>query len=415
MTTENKPAEQAIGARLSVMMFLEFFVWGGWYVTVSNYMEAHGLASHIGMAFSLCPIAAIVSPFFLGMVADRFFATEKVLSVLHLVGGLALLAVPFVGAGSPTLFLAVLGVHALCYTPTLGLTNALAFHHVKDAQKQFPMIRVFGTIGWIVAGIIISKVLHGDTKDIQFYVAGAAAIILGIYSLTLPHTPAPSAGQKATVHDILGLDTLALLKKPAFFTFLFSSFLICIPLAFYYAFAAVFVKHVGFTDPAFTMGLGQWLEIFFMLIMPLCFAHLGVKWMLLVGMGAWVARYGLFAMAAGSASPVMWAVLIGIALHGVCYDFFFVTGQIYVDRAANAKIRGQAQGFLVLVTQGVGMLIGAQIAGMLFNANTTKVADQVQTQWVPVWLIPCIAAGAIMLFFGVLFRENGKKKELEAA
>ncbi len=410
MSQSDKPAYAGTGARLSVMMFLQFFVWGAWYVTVGNYMGANDMTDKIAWAYSLCPIAAIVSPFFLGIVADRFFATERVLAVLHIIGGIALVLAPAVGAGNPQLFLGMLLLHTLCYLPTLGLTNTLAFHHMDNPQKQFPMVRVFGTIGWIVANIVVSKLLHADTLPAQFHVAGAAAILLGLYSVTLPHTPAPSAGQKANVRDILGLDSLALLKQPAFAVFMASSFLICIPLAAYYSFAPVFVKSLGVADPAFNMSFGQMSEIFFMLVMPLCFARLGVKWMLLIGMFAWVARYGFFA--AASTNHVMALVMLGILLHGICYDFFFVTGQIYVDRVASVKIRAQAQGFLVLVTQGIGMLIGAQVAGYIVKSNT--VGETVQ--WQNVWLIPCIAAGVILLIFAALFREPASSGEaLESA
>ncbi len=409
MTQAQQPGYAGTGARLSAMMFLQFFVWGGWYVTVGNYMDANGMSDKIAWAYSLCPIAAIISPFFLGMVADRFFATERVLAVMHILGGAALLVAPSLGSASPTVFITILLIHTLCYMPTLGLTNTLAFHHMSDPEKQFPMVRVFGTIGWIVANIVVSKLLHGDTLPVQFYVAGGAAVALGLYSFSLPHTPAPAAGQKAKVRDILGLDSIGLLRRPEFAVFMVSSFLICIPLAFYYSFAPVFVKSVGVADPAFNMSFGQMSEIFFMLVMPLCFRRLGVKWMLLVGMFAWVARYGLFAGAA--TSGIFPLIMIGIILHGICYDFFFVTGQIYVDQVASVQIRGQAQGFLVLVTQGIGMLIGAQVAGRIVAANT--VGETVR--WFSVWIIPCVAAGIIMLIFAALFRMPKAEAEPEAA
>jgi nucleoside transporter len=379
------------------MMFLQFFLWGGWYVTVGNFMKAHNMEANIAWAYSVGPIAAIISPFFLGMVADRFFATERVLAILHLIGGGILLAMPSVDPGT---FKMLLLLHMLCYMPTLGLTNTLAFHNVANAEKQCPIIRVFGTIGWIVAGLLVSAVLHADTSPIQFYVAGGAGVLLGLYSFTLPHTPPPSRGKQTTVRDILGLDSLALMKNPSFSVFMISSVLICIPLAFYYAYAPVFVGDIGIADPASKMSFGQMSEFFFMLVMPLFFARLGVKWMLFVGMLAWVVRYGLFA--AASTNHMLALVLGGIVLHGICYDFFFVTGQIYVDKKASAAIRGQAQGFLVLVTQGVGMLIGAQLSGAIHDHY--KVGEAVQ--WQMVWLIPCIAAGVIMVLFAALFRDD---------
>lgn len=400
---------QNVAARLSVMMFLEFLIWGGWYVTVGNYMGAHGMSDQIATVYSLCPIAAIISPFFLGMVADRFFSTEKVLGALSLLGGIFLMLVPILApSGKPGLFIGLLLMHALCFMPTLGLTSSLTFHNVTDQEKQFPVIRVFGTIGWIAANWIVSKWLHGDQTAVQFWVAGGASVLLGFYSFSLPHTPPPSAGKKATVHDILGLDAIALLKKRSFAVFIVSSLLICIPLAFYYAYAAVYVKAVGIADPAFNMSFGQFGEIFFMLLMPVLFLRLGVKYMLLAAMVAWVARYGLFAAAADA--HTVWMVMGGIILHGICYDFFVVTGQIYVDKRASPKIRGQAQGLLVLVTQGVGMLIGAQAAGKIFA--TQKLAGDA-VNWQKLWAIPCIAAAVIAVLFFLLFRDDSNEPPVE--
>jgi nucleoside transporter len=429
--------------RLSIMMFLQFFVWGAWYVTVGNYMGAHQMGKFIFWAYTVGPIAAIISPFFLGMVADRFFATEHILSAMHLLGGAALIAAPFftpVGGGSHWPFIAVLLIHMLCYMPTLGLTNTLAFHNLSNREKQFPIVRVLGTIGWIAANIVVSKLLKADNERAQFFVAGGAALLLGLFSFTLPHTPPPAKGKAPSVRDVLGLDALGLMKKRSFAVFVISSFLICIPLAAYYNYAPVFADAAGFHNVAFNMSYGQMAEVVFMVLMPLFFARLGVKWMLLIGMFAWVLRYGLFAGAAGSG--VLWMILGGILLHGICYDFFFVTGFIYVDQQAPQKIRGQAQGLLVLITQGLGMLIGAQLIGRLVNSYTADDAggllekaaalrDQaaaaagVEAQtlwsqasevllsardWQTIWLIPCIMAAVVAVAFMVLFRDNSSTK-----
>ncbi len=331
-------------ARLSIMMLLQFFVWGCWYVTIGNYMTAVGMNSVTHWAYTVGPIAAIISPFFLGLVADRFFSAEKVLGVLHLIGGVALIATPFF-EDRPVLFISGLGIHMLCYMPTLGLTNSLAFHNIQDQEKQFPLIRVFGTIGWIVAGVLVSAVLKADATAIPLRVAGGAGLLLGLYAFGLPHTPPPAAGTEVTVRRIIGLDALAQLRGSAFWIFIVCSFLLCIPLAVYYNFAPIFVNNVGLPDPAFKMSFGQMSEVLFMLSMPWFFRSLGVKWMLAVGAGAWALRYMLFALAAPDGAAVL--ILGGIVLHGICYDFFFVTGQIYVDRKANPAIRAQAQGFLV--------------------------------------------------------------------
>ena len=354
--------------RLSVMMFLEFFVWGAWYVTVGNYMKAHGMFDEVKWAYTVGPIAAIISPFFLGMIADRFFATERVLSAMHLIGGAAMLVAPLAAAWGPGYFIAALAVHMLAYMPTLGLTNTLAFHHIEDQERDFPVIRVFGTIGWIVANWVVSIVFRADFQPTQFYVTGIAAWGLALYSLTLPHTPPPAAGKRVTLGEIVGIDALRLLREPSFTVFLVGSFLICIPLAAYYAFAPLYAGKIGFSDVAFTMSFGQVSEIVFMLLMPWFFRKLGVKWMLLTGMLAWVVRYGLFA--AADDGNIRWMALLAILLHGLCYDFFFVTGFIYTDKKCTRNIRGQAQGLLVLVTQGLGLGIGAQLVGWLVASAT---------------------------------------------
>jgi len=395
-------------SRLSVMMFLQFFVWGGWYVTIGNYMTEIGMGSLTHWAYTVGPIAAILSPFFLGLVADRLFSVEKVLGVMHLIGGTALLVTPFF-ADRPVLFILGLGVHMLCYMPTLGLTNSLAFHNIEDQARQFPLIRVFGTIGWIVAGILVSAVLKADATSIPLRVAGSASILLGLFAFSLPHTPPPAAGSPVRVRQIIGLDALAQLRGRAFWIFIACSFLLCIPLAVYYNFAPIYVSDVGVSDPAFKMSFGQMSEVIFMLAMPWFFRRFGVKWMLVVGAGAWALRYTLFAAAAPGGTMSM--ILGGILLHGICYDFFFVTGQIYVDQKASPAIRAQAQGFLVLVTYGFGMLIGAQASGLIFN-SFLGTADRLTTgQWAQFWTIPAVLAAVVLIVFMVAFRDRSVEVE----
>jgi nucleoside transporter len=392
-------------AQLSVMMFLEFFVWGAWYVTVGNYMANVGMTEVIYWAYTVGPIGGIISPFFLGMIADRFFATEKVLGVMHIIGGIALFCAPF-AQSAPSTFILLLLIHMLCYMPTVGLANTLAFHHISNQEKQFPIIRVFGTIGWIVANIIVSYVLNADQKPLPLHIAGVSGILMGLYSFTLPHTPPPAAGQKVSARQILGLDALAKLKSASFNVFILCSFLICIPLAAYYSYAPVFVNASGISNPAFKMSFGQMSEVLFMLALPVFFARFGVKWTLLVGMLAWVLRYLLFSIAAPAS--IFWMIMTGVILHGVCYDFFFVAGQIYVDKKAIPEIRGQAQGFIVLVTYGVGMLIGAQVTGWLFNAIVTGNGAEVLSQWRVFWALPAVFAGAVLVLFASQFKEQIK-------
>jgi nucleoside transporter len=326
---------------------------------------------------------------------------------LHLIGGALLLVAPTFAEGanaSPLLFVSLLLLHMLCYMPTLGLTNTLAFHNLTNQEKQFPMIRVFGTLGWIVANIVVSDWLKADFVKTPILVAGVAGVIMGLYSFTLPHTPPPSAGKQASVREIIGLDALTQLSSGSFWVFIISSLLVCIPLSAYYAYAPVFLGAAGVEQPAATMKWGQISEVGFMVLMPLFFVRLGVKWMLIVGIFAWVSRYALFAVAAPS--EIFWMMFVGVLLHGICYDFFFVTGQIYVDKKAHPAIRGQAQGFLVLSTLGVGMLVGTFVSGRLFKEIVTGEGAEALNQYQTFWAIPAVGALAIMVVFALLFRET---------
>ena len=401
-----------VRARLSAMMFLQFFIWGAWYTTIAVYMTHHGMETLTHWPYTVNPIAAIVAPFFLGLVADRYFATERVLGVLHLLGGVVMFAVP--GAtGAPTVFILLLLFYNLCYMPTLGLANSLAFHHIQSQETQFPLIRVFGTIGWIIAGWFISLVLGPLTGLIPeqtampIYATAIASVVLGLYSFTLPHTPPPGAGQRVSLRSIAGLDALTQLGDRAFYVFIAASLLLCIPLAAYYNFTQIFLGSAGVTKIAATQTLGQISETGFMLLMPLMFARLGVKRMLMAGMAAWVLRYALFAIAAPGA--VFWLIALGILLHGVCYDFFFVTGQIYVDKKSTPAVRGQAQGFLVLVTYGIGMLIGAQVAGNVYNRMLGGAASLTLDRWPGFWVLPAGFAAVVLLLFALLFRPGGAR------
>jgi nucleoside transporter len=401
-----------IRTKLSTMMFLQFFIWGAWYTTIAVYMTNHGMERLTFWPYTVNPIAAIVAPFFLGLVADRYFATEKVLGVLHLLGGLILLAVPrFIG--QPTTFILLLLLYNLCYMPTLGLANSLAFHHIQSQEQQFPLIRVFGTVGWIVAGLFISLVLSGmmtavpETTAWPLYTAGIASVVLGVFCFTLPHTPPRGAGQPVSLRSIAGLDALKQIGDRPFYVFIAASLLLCIPLAAYYNFTQLYLGAAGVKKIAATQTVGQMSETLFMLMMPLMFLRLGVKKMLMVGMGAWVLRYALFALAAPAA--VFWMILLGVALHGPCYDFFFVTGQIYVDKKSTPAIRGQAQGFLVLVTYGVGMLIGAQVAGRVYNSFLGTATSLTLEQWRSFWWLPAAFAAGVLVFFAAFFKASANQ------
>jgi nucleoside transporter len=411
-TVQPSRSSGASFALLSIMMFLEFFVWGAWYVTMSTFMteafKGKDIGVMIGYAYMLCPLAAIISPIFLGMVADRFFASEKVLAVLMILAGVAMLFVPSAVKQGPWVFLLVIFIHALFYMPTLGLTNSIAFAHMTNQEKQFPLVRVFGTIGWIVAGLIISLLLHADATSMQFVLAGWASILLGLFSFALPHTPPPAKGRRASLREVLGIDALALFRSPSFVIFALASFLICIPLAAYYNFAGRMVHDLG-KPVAATMDIGQFLEVFFMLMMPLLFVRLGIKWMLAIGMFSWVARYALFAI--GAPHAVLWIIILGIALHGMCYDFFFVSGFIYTDKKASKAIRSQAQGLLVLITQGLGLGIGSYLTGWLFARVVGGATGAAALTLYPrFWWICAGFAFAVFILFVALFRDDSKEQ-----
>jgi nucleoside transporter len=398
-----------IRTRLSVMMFLQFFIWGAWYTTIAVFMQNQGMETLTHWPFTVNPVAAIVAPFFVGLIADRFFATERVFGLLHLVGGLLLLVAPRT-TGNPTLFIVILLLYNLCYMPTLGLSSSLGFHHIADQEKDFPKIRVWGTIGWIIAGLFISFVLskfvggQAEKTSLPLYSAAIASLVLAAFSFALPHTPAPARGQAVSARSIIGIDAFKQLGSSSFYVFVASALLICIPLAAYYNFTQLYLEAAKVKNIAATQTLGQMSEMLFMLAMPVLFARWGVKKMLLAGMAAWVLRYALFAAAAPNA--VYWMIALGILLHGICYDFFFVTGQIYVDKKSTPAIRGQAQGFFVFVTYGVGMLIGAQVAGNVYNRFLNGAPTLALDQWKSFWILPSVFAAVILVFFGLAFHDR---------
>lgn len=407
-----------IRTRLSIMMFLQYFIWGAWFVTLGTFLQQtlQFNGTQVGLAYGSMAIGAMISPFFVGMIADRFFSTEKMIGVLHLLGAGLLYYASTLRDFSA--FYPVLIGYALCYIPTIALTNAISFHNMKDPAREFPRVRVLGTIGWIAAGLFIGSVagrLFSDVGNVEataipIRLAAGASVVLAIFAfVALPHTPPAGAGKKVELRDVLGFDALALAKDRSFATFLIGSFLLCIPLQFYYTFTNLFLNEIGVEGAASKMTMGQMSEIVFMLLMPYFLVRLGVRKLLLVGMAAWATRYVLFAF--GNADALVWMLYAGIILHGVCFDFIFVTGQIYVDQQAGPRIRAAAQGLFALVTMGFGYFIGGIVSGRVVDAYAVSGAHD----WKSIWLVPAAGAAVVMLGFAALFKERSKQSATAVA
>ena len=396
--------KNSVRIQLSLMMFMNFFIWGIWFVTMGTYLgtalKAEGV--QIGAAYGTQALGAIIAPFIIGLIADRFFSAQKILGVLHLAGAGLMYYLSTLSVFSS--FYPILLIYMIIYMPTLALVNAISFKQMTNPEKEFSFIRLWGTVGWIVAGLLIGWFAFEKKGTLQntFMIAAFVSAALGLFSFSLPHTPPPKAGSKVSFGEMIGLDAIGLLKNKNFLIFFIASTLICIPLAFYYQETNIFLNEAGVTKAAGKMTMGQMSEAIFLFLMPLFFTRLGVKKMLLIGMLAWVLRYLCFGF--GDAGSGVWLLYAGIIMHGICYDFFFVTGQIYTDQKAGEKIRSSAQGMITLATYGLGMLIGFWIAGLIADHYKTVNGHD----WKSIWMIPAGIAGVILLFFAAFFKDSKK-------
>jgi nucleoside transporter len=396
--------QSGVFIKLSLMMLLEYFIWGAWYVTMGTYMSefltSNGI--QIGAAYSALAIATMISPFFIGMIADRYFAAQKIMGVLHLAGA-ALLYLATQIADNTTFYWVIL-LYSLMYMPTIALSNSIAFQQMTDPGKQFPWIRVFGTIGWILAGLMIGFLVIEKTAS-TFYMAAAASAALGIFSFILPSTPPKGKTADSSASSALGADAFVLFKDKPYLIFFIAAILVCIPLSFYYGFANLFLNELGMQSAASKMILGQISEAVFILAIPFLFNSIGVKKMLLLGMVAWILRYVCFAY--GNIDSNLWMLYAGIILHGICYDFFFVTGYMYTEKKAGEKIKNAAQGLFTFATYGVGMFIGTWFSGFTTDWYTK---DGVH-QWTEIWFVPAYIAIAVLLYFIIFFKEEKELKQ----
>lgn len=391
------------GILLALMMLLEYFIWGSWYVTMSTYMgeQLHATGIQIGTAYSMLAIATMISPIFVGLVADRFFAAQKIMGVFHLLGAVLLFMATKITDSSAFSWLIL--AYSLVYMPTIALSNSVAFAQMSDPGKQFPWIRVFGTIGWIIAGVMIGSLAIEKTSS-TFLIAAGASAALGLLSFFLPDTPPKAAATDASASKALGTEAFVLFRDRPYLVFFIAAILVCIPLSFYYGFANKFLNELNVENAATKMTLGQFSEGIFILAIPFLFNRIGVKKMLLLGMGAWILRYLMFAY--GNAGSGLWMLYAGIILHGVCYDFFFVTGYMYTEKKAGEKIKNAAQGLFTFATYGVGMFIGTLFSGFVADKYVLGEGHN----WTSIWYVPAIIAAAVLVYFVVFFKEKNELK-----
>ena len=396
-------------------MFLQYLIWGSWYVSMASYLSKtlQFSGEQIGLAYGAFAIGAMIAPFFVGLIADRYFASEKILAFLGIFGGLLLFLLPEMttfGGFYPMLIL-----YCCTYVPTLALGNSVSLHHLENPKRDFPLVKTLSAVGWIAAGLMLSFVFHGELSAIQFYVAGTISILFGLFSLTLPHTPPMKTGKDVSLGEILGLDALALLKKPSFAIFIACMFLICIPLYFYFVNMNLYVTELGWTNSAAKMSLAQVSDILFLILLPILLSTFGYKKTIFIGILAWAARYFFLAGSVDAGNMQTTFVFTAILLHGVCYDFLFIAGQLYVDGEANERIRGAAQGLIAFILWGLGAFVGTNLAGISQAAYTLENASgTIAHDWQGIWIYPAWGSVAVLLIFVIFFREPKKVVKLDA-
>lgn len=398
--------QTGLTVQLSVFMFLQYVIWGSWYVSLGAYL-ANTLkfgGQEIGAAYGAFAIGSMISPFFVGLVADRYFASEKMLGVLGLLGGAVIFLLPQVKEFWAFYLLLIL--YCATFAPTLALGNSLSLHHLLDAKRDFPRVKIFSAVGWIAGGLAVSW-LDAEQSSTQFYLAGGLSLAFGLFAFTLPHTPPKKVGQNVSLGEILGLDALALMKKPSFAIFVACMFLICIPLYFYFVNMAIYLTQLGWSGIAGWMTLAQVSDVVFLVLLSVMLKRLGYKATIAIGILAWCARYYFLAGSVASGTALQTALIFAaILLHGVCYDFLFIAGQLYVDGEASARMRGAAQGFIAFILWGIGAFVGTMLAGwVMARHKLPEAVGAIEYDWQGIWLQPALGATAVLIVFLVFFRE----------
>ncbi|MCB1064494.1 MAG: MFS transporter [Verrucomicrobiae bacterium] len=398
------------------MMFCIFFVWGAWYVTMGTFMFERGIENRLSAAYSVAPIAAILTPFFMGVFADRFLNAEKLQGVLLFLSGLAIIAAPqFATPESSHLFVALILVHTLCFMPTLGLSNTICLKHLSDGDRDYPIVRIFATLGWVVAGWVVSFVFKADATATQFYISGTVAFGVGLYSFFLPKTPPPAKGQPLQLGELYGAGTFPYFKKRSFAVFMIASLLAAAAMMPYWVLGSPFANSVGIERTAGFFTLGQIAELFILaLVLPLFIKRFGIKWTMLIGVFCWALRYVMFSASAGAEGSMMWSLMVGaVLLHGFSYDFVFISGFLYVDRHVKEEVRAQAQGLLVVFTQGIGFLLSSQILVGWVYPKVMGPDGGGAAEWGRFWLVPAGYMMVVLVIFWFFFRDDREKAVIE--
>jgi nucleoside transporter len=402
-------SQSTLRLKLSIFMFLQYFIWGSWYVSMGTFL-ANVLkfgGEQIGAAYGAFAIGAMISPFFVGLIADRYFSSERMLATLGILGGVVLCILPSLHTFGT--FYPVLILYCALYVPTLALGNSLSLHHLEDAKTSFPRVKIFSAVGWI-AGLVTLSLIKGEQSAVQFYLAGGLSVLFGLYSLTLPHTPPMKTGADVKIGEILGLDALGMMKKPSFAIFIACMFLICIPLYFYFVMLGIYLTELKWDYMAVKTSLAQVSDVIFLFLLPIFLRRFGYKVTIFIGILCWASRYFFLAQSVGAANLQTYFIYAAILLHGVCYDFLFIAGQLYVNNESTDRNRGAAQGFIAFILWGVGAFVGTMLAGKVLAAHhLTTAQGALNYDWRDIWMIPALGATAVMVLFLIFFREPPKK------